>query len=185
MTTAELVRRAQGGDRDAFESIIRAAYDRLFAVAQRILRDRSLAEDATQDAIVRCWRDLRGLRDTDRFEAWLYRLLVNACRDQARRNRHRMDEYVLSLEPVARGDEFAQIADHDELERAFASLSADQRIALVLTHYVGYSAVELASILNVPTGTVYSRLHYGAQAMRRAMAAPAAIPPRDASESAR
>jgi len=182
--TADLVRRAQAGDHDAFESIIRAAYDPLFAIAQRILRDRSLAEDAAQDAIVRCWRDLRGLRDVDRFEAWLHRLLVNACRDQARRNRRRMDEYVLSLEPTARGDEFARIVDHDELERAFVGLPAEQRIALVLTHYVGYSATELASILNVPTGTVYSRLHYGAQAMRRALAVPDAAQP-DTSESAR
>lgn len=170
--TADQIRRAQAGDHDAFESIIRAAYDRLFAIAQRILRDRSLAEDATQDAIVRCWRDLRGLRDVDRFEAWLHRLLVNACRDQARRSRRRMDEYVLSLDPPARNDEIGQIADHDELERAFLRLPADQRIALVLTHYVGYSAAELATILNVPTGTVYSRLHYGARAMRQALGEP-------------
>lgn len=182
--TADLIRRAQAGDHDAFESIIRTAYDRLLAIAQRILRDRSLAEDATQDAIVRCWRDLRGLRDIDRFEAWLNRLLVNACRDQARRNRRRMNEYVLSLEPPARDDAFARIADHDELERAFVRLPADQRIALVLTHYVGYSATELASILNVPIGTVYSRLHYGSQAMRRVLAGPAAAQP-DTSESAR
>jgi RNA polymerase sigma-70 factor (ECF subfamily) len=181
---ADLVRRAQAGDHDAFESIIRAAYDRLFAIALRILRDRSLAEDATQDAIVRCWRDLKGLRDIDRFEAWLHRLVVNACRDQARRNRRRLDEYVLSLEPPTRGDEFARIADHDQLERAFASLPTDQRIALVLKHYVGYSTAELASILDVPKGTVSSRLHYGAQGMRRALAEPAAAQI-DSSESAR
>ena len=170
--TADLIRRAQAGDHDAFESIIRAAYDRLLAIAQRILRDRSMAEDATQDAIVRCWRDLRGLRDVDRFEAWLHRLLVNACLDHARRNRRRLDEYLLSLEPLAPGDAFSQIADHDELERAFVRLPVEQRVALVLTHYMGYSATELASILNVPTGTVYSRLHYGARAMRQALGEP-------------
>ena len=87
--TADLVQRAQRGDSDAFEALIRAAYDRLFATAHRILRDRDTAEDAVQDAIVRCWRDIRGLRDPDRFEAWLYRLLVNACRDLSRRARRR------------------------------------------------------------------------------------------------
>jgi RNA polymerase sigma-70 factor (ECF subfamily) len=64
------------------------------------------------------------------------------------------------------------VAAHDELERAFLKLPADQRIALVLTHYVGYSAAELAAILGVPAGTVHSRLHYGARAMRAALAGP-------------
>ena len=168
--TAEQVRQAQTGDHAAFETIVGAAYDRLYAIAFRILRDRGAAEDATQDAIVRCWRDLRGLRDPDRFEAWLHRLLVNACRDLARRKQRRPQEVLGStLESQARGDEYGRVADHDELERAFARLPADQRIALVLTHYVGYSAPELAVILDVPAGTVYSRLHYGARAMRDAL----------------
>ena len=169
--TADLVRQAQRGDHAAFETIIGAAYDRLVAIAYRILRDRTSAEDATQDAVVRCWRDLRGLRDPDRFEAWLHRLLVNACRDLLRHNQRRPTEVLgTGLETPADGDAYGQLADHDELERAFLKLPADQRIALVLTHYVGYSAPELAVILNVPTGTVYSRLHYGARAMRDALA---------------
>ena len=168
--TADQVRQAQGGDHAAFESLVGAAYDRLYAIAYRILRDRGAAEDATQDAIVRCWRDLRGLRDPDRFEAWLHRLLVNACRDLARRNQRRPQQGLATApEPTVRGDDYARIADHDELERAFARLPADQRIALVMTHYVGYSAPELAVILDVPTGTVYSRLHYGTRAMRDAL----------------
>lgn len=171
--TSELVRRAQRGDVGAFESLVRPAYDRLFAAAYRILRDRGAAEDAVQDAFVRCWRDLRGLRDPERFDAWLYRLLVNACRDQARRSRRRPPSAVgreADL-PVAR-DEYASVADHDALERAFLALPADQRIALVLTHYVGYSAAEVATIIGVPTGTIYSRLHYGARAMRGALEPP-------------
>jgi RNA polymerase sigma-70 factor (ECF subfamily) len=168
--TAQLVRQAQTGDHAAFETIMGEAYDRLFAIAYRILRDREAAEDATQDAVVRCWRDLRGLREPERFEAWLHRLLVNACRDLARRNRRRpQDALDSSAEPAANGDEFGRLADHDELERAFVRLPADQRIALVLIHYVGYSGPEVAEILNVPTGTVYSRLHYGARAMREAL----------------
>ncbi|HTI29998.1 MAG TPA: RNA polymerase sigma factor [Methylomirabilota bacterium] len=171
--SANLVQQAQSGDHAAFETIITAAYDRLFGIAYRILRDREAAEDATQDAIVRCWRDLRGLREPDRFEAWLHRLLVNACRDLARRTRRRPEEvYDYPTEPVAAGDDFARLADHDELERAFSRLPTDQRIALVMTHYVGYSAAELATILGIPAGTVSSRLHYGARAMREALAVP-------------
>lgn len=174
--TANLVRQAQAGDHEAFEAIITAAYDRLFTIAHRILRDREAAEDATQDAIVRCWRDLRGLRDPDRFEAWLHRLLVNACRDLARRARRRPQEvFGPDVDRPASGDDYDRVANHDELERAFMRLPANQRIALVLTHYVGYSAAEVAVILGVPAGTVYSRLHYGARAMRDALAPNTAV----------
>ena len=168
--TSELVQRAQRGDGEAFEGLVRPAYDRLFATAHRILRDREAAEDVVQDAIVRCWRDLRGLRDVDRFEAWLYRLLVNACRDQSRRARRRPSVvYGQEADLSVDGDAFALIAEQDALERAFLALTTDQRVALVLIHYVGYSAPEVAAILGVPTGTVYSRMHYGARAMRGAL----------------
>jgi RNA polymerase sigma-70 factor (ECF subfamily) len=171
--TADLVRLARGGDHGAFENLIRAGYDRLFTTANRILHDRSAAEDAVQDAIVRCWRDLRGLRDPERFEAWLYRLLVNACRDQARRARRRPVEVHGQLPDwPALSDEYASLAERDALERAFVTLPTDQRIALVLTHYLGYSAPEVATILGIPTGTVYSRLHHGVHAMRAALAPP-------------
>jgi RNA polymerase sigma-70 factor (ECF subfamily) len=183
--TAEQVRQAQRGDQAAFEQIIGAAYDRLYSIAYRILRERGAAEDATQDAVVRCWRDLRGLRDPDRFEAWLHRLLVNACRDIVRRDQRRAQEFLgTGVDAPASGDDYGRLADHDELERAFVRLPADQRIALVLTHYVGYTAPELALILNVPAGTVYSRLHYGARAMREALAS-SHQPPSAASEPLR
>jgi len=168
--TSDQVQRAQRGDADAFGELIRPAFDRLYAAAYRILRERGAAEDAVQDAIARCWRDLRGLRDPDRFEAWLYRSLVNACRDEARRTQRRPSMvYGTPPDVAAPHDEYARLADRDELERAFLGLPADQRIALVLTHYVGYSAPEIATLLSVPTGTVYSRLHYGGRAMRDAL----------------
>lgn len=170
MMRSDLVQRAQGGDEEAFELLMRSSYDRLYATAYRVLRDHDAAEDAVQDAIVRCWRDLRGLRDADRFEAWLMRVLVNASRDHARRARrvvHRTTELPPGL-PTA-GDAYAALAEHDALERAFLTLRPDHRIVLVLTHYAGYSAPEIATIVGVPTGTVYSRLHYAARAMRAAL----------------
>jgi RNA polymerase sigma-70 factor, ECF subfamily len=171
--TADLVRLAQGGDHGAFETLIRSGYDRLLTTASRILDDRGAAEDAVQDAIVRCWRDLRGLRDPERFEAWLYRLLVNACRDQARRTRRRPVEVRGQLPDwPTLNDEFARLAERDALERAFVTLPTDQRVAMVLTYYLGYSAPEVATILGVPTGTVYSRMHHGTHAMRIALTAP-------------
>ncbi len=171
--TSHQVLRAQEGDREAFAGLIRAAYDRLFATAYRITRDREAAEDAVQESMLRCWRDIRGLRDPDRFEAWLYRLLVNACRDQVRRaSRRPVMSFGVPEEHASGTDPFASMVEHDALERAFLKLSADQRIALVLAHYLGYSAPEIAEIVGVATGTVYSRLHYGARAMRTALSPP-------------
>ena len=175
--TSELVERAQRGDHEAFDALAGAAYHRLYAVARRILRDGYAAEDAVQDALVRAWRDLRGLRDRDRFDAWLHRLLVNACHDQVRRRRRRpLEVPVLATDQPAVEDRLGQLVDRDELERAFLQLSVEQRAALVLTHYVGLSAAEVASILGIPAGTVYSRLHYGAQAMRAVIAGEGGAP---------
>jgi RNA polymerase sigma-70 factor, ECF subfamily len=164
----ELVIRAQAGDREAFDALATAAYDRLYSIGRRILRDASAAEDAVQEALIRCWRDLRSLRDPDRFEAWAHRLLVNACYDQARSTR-RLDRAVadIAADRADPSDEYAAIAQRDELERLFVRLPVEHRAAIVLTHYVGLSAAEAAQILGVPPGTVYSRVHYGLRAMRR------------------
>jgi len=179
--TSELVVRAQRGDHEAFDALATAAYHRLYAIARRILRDGYAAEDAVQDALVKAWRDLRALRDPDRFDAWLHRLLVRACMDHVeRRNRRAVEISGLDLElgfgPGAVDDRLGQLVDRDELERAFLELPVSQRAALVLTHYVGLSAAEVGAILGIPPGTVASRLHYGARAMRTALAGPPAAP---------
>jgi RNA polymerase sigma factor (sigma-70 family) len=175
--TSELVERAQRGDHEAFDALAAAAYHRLYAIARRILRDGYAAEDAVQDALVRAWRDLRGLRDRDRFDAWLHRLLVHACADQTRRSRTRA--LATMVDPLDRpdpSDEVARVIDRDELERAFLELSVEHRAVLVLTHYVGLPAAEVATILGVPTGTVYSRLHHGTRAMRSSLTRSSDVP---------
>jgi RNA polymerase sigma-70 factor, ECF subfamily len=171
--TSDLVARAQRGDHEAFDALATASYHRMYAIARRILRDGYAAEDAVQDALVRAWRDLRGLRDPDRFDAWLHRLLVNACMDHVKRRKRRSVEiHGLDLNRGTADDGLGQLVDRDELERAFMELPVSQRAALVLTHYVGLSAPEVGAILGIPAGTVASRLHYGTRAMRAAIAAP-------------
>ncbi|MEP6639061.1 MAG: sigma-70 family RNA polymerase sigma factor [Chloroflexota bacterium] len=167
--TSDLVARAQCGDRQAFDALATAEYDRLYAVARRILRDGYAAEDAVQDTLIRAWRDLRSLRDPDRFEAWLHRLLVRACQDQFRRNRRGVVAVEVLTDRLDPSDDYARVIHRDELERAFLGLSIDQRAVLVLTHYVGLPAAEVASILGIPSGTVSSRLHYGLRTMRAAL----------------
>src|SRR3954467_1889974 len=121
----DLIEAAQNGDREAFVDLIRVRQDRLFATAQRILRDIDRAEDALQDALVIAWRDLRALRDPDRFDAWLQRLLINVCISQATRERRRTAN--LRVLPVDGGpaapDGLLTIADRDLLERGFRRLS--------------------------------------------------------------
>jgi RNA polymerase sigma-70 factor (ECF subfamily) len=169
--TVELVERAQRGDHEAFDALAAAAYRRLYAIAERILRDGYAAEDAVQDALVRAWRDLWGLRDPGAFDAWLHRLLVRSCADLQRRAwKTRLDVAVDVIDPPVGPDEVSQLVDRDALDRAFERLTFDQRAVVVLTHYAGLTGPEVAQILGIPVGTVASRLHYALRAMRAEIA---------------
>ena len=168
---AELVDRARRGDREAFSVLAAGAVDRLYGIARRILRDTELAEDATQDALVRAWRDLPTLRDVDRFDAWLYRLVVRSCADIGRhRRRWRAEITLLPTEP-GEADRASELADRDQLERALRRLTEPQRTILVLTYFVGFTPHEVADSLDIPVGTAKSRLHYALEALRASLAA--------------
>ena len=167
---AELVDRARRGDREAFGVLAAGAVDRLYAIARLALRDTELAEDATQDALVRAWRDLPTLRDVERFDAWLYRLLVRSCADIGRHRRRWRAEVAILPEP-AEADSAAAVADRDLIERGLRRLTVAQQTILVLTYYVGLSLAETADALEIPVGTAKSRLHYAIEALRAALAA--------------
>lgn len=169
-----LVEQARRGDQDAYEALTTAAYDRLYTVARRILRDADRTDDAVQECLVRAWRDLRGLRDPDRWDAWLFRLLVNACRDEGRRQRRRGPEIrVIPLDRAAPDDPANDLAVRDQLERGFRRLNIDQRTVLVMHHYLGLKPSEIADTLGIPVGTVHSRLHYATTALRAVLEADA------------
>jgi RNA polymerase sigma-70 factor (ECF subfamily) len=167
----QLVERAQRGDPEAFDGLTELIMDRLFSVAFRILRHTQRAEDATQQALVAIWRQLPQLRDPDRFEAWSYRLLVNASYAEHRRRGH--ETSFADLPHGAMEDPFASIDDRDQLERGFRRLSAEQRAVLVLQHYLNLSHAQMADVLGVPIGTVRSRLHGARTSMRAALEADA------------
>ena len=170
----DLVKAAQEGGREAYVDLIRVRADHLFAVAHRILRDVDRAEDALQDALIIAWRDIKGLRDIDRFDAWLHRVVVRVCLEQATRERRRVvNLQVLPLDGPAGRDEFLDVADRDQLERGFQRLPLQQRAILVLHHFVGYSPAEIAQALGIPDGTARSRLHHAHRAMRAALEADA------------
>ena len=165
----ELVERARHGDRDAFAVLATASVDRLFAIARVTLRDADRAEDAVQECLVRCWRDLPSLRDAERFEAWQRRLLMHAITDEFRRGRRfEAKVRVLHAEPVE-GDASVALADRDELDRGFRRLSPEHRAILVLRHFQGLTLPEVADALGIAEGTAKSRLHYAMAALRAAL----------------
>jgi RNA polymerase sigma-70 factor (ECF subfamily) len=170
----ELVEQARQGDRDAFASLVHQVSDALFAVAHRILRDTDLAEDALQVALITAWRELPHLREVDRFEAWVHRILVHACYAEARRSRRwTANVRALPVDGPASPDAHLSVADRDELERAFRRLPIDQRAVFVYHHYLGLPLVEIAETLGIPAGTARSRLHYATRALRAAIEADA------------
>ena len=166
----ELVIHARNGDQQAFATLADSLYGRLHQVAYRILRDRSAAEDATQQAVLSVWRDLPQLRDPDRFEAWSYRLLVNCCNAEFRRRRRTLPSVdpQAAAEPVA-PDQFGRVFDRDQVKHGFEALSIDHRAVLVLRYYLDLPLEAIAQALDVPIGTVNSRLHRGLARMREAL----------------
>jgi RNA polymerase sigma-70 factor (ECF subfamily) len=169
----ELVERAMHGDHDAFGELVGAAWTKLYGTAGLILGNDGSTPDAVQAALIRAWQDLPRLREPASFDAWLYRILVNACRDEARR-RQRSGQRETTLDsrrPAASPDSVAWVADRDELDRAFARLTPEQRAILTLVFYRDLTVPQAAAALGTPLGTAKSRLHRALEALRAALAA--------------
>jgi RNA polymerase sigma-70 factor (ECF subfamily) len=170
-TDVEVVRRAQAGDRAAFDRLIDGCGERLRRVAHGILRDRSLADDAVQRTLLAVWQDLGKLREPERFDAWSYRLLVRSCATEAKRARAWIPGLPIhGVEPWT-DVEVRSVADRDQLERGFRRLSVEHRTVIVLHHYLDLPLVEVAAIMGTSPGTTYSRMHHALRALRAALEA--------------
>jgi len=168
--TTRLVERARDGDEVAFTELVDLFGDRCYAIAYRILRDAERAQDAVQQAFLLAWREIPRLRDPERFDVWLHRLLVNACYEEHRRYRrwsHRVRP--LPVDGPAGRDSSIDITDRDELERAFRRLTPEHRAVFVLHHHVGMPLATIADVVGVPVGTVKSRLSRATQTLRAAI----------------
>ena len=162
-----LVERARKGDHDAFTELAHGAVTRLDRAARLILRDSELARDAVQEALIRAWHDLPGLRDPERFDAWLHRLTVNACLDLARRRRRRVIEVDIdSIDAPTVDDHASLLADREVVDAAMRRLDERGRAIVVLHYYLGMPLTDVAATLGVPIGTVKSRLHRALGEMR-------------------
>ena len=176
----ELVTRAQRGDKEAYGLLATQIAARFLAVSRRILRDVDLAEDATQQALLAIWRDLPQLSDPAHFEAWSYRLLVNACYTEGRRQRRWAPNLrLLPLDQAGNDGDLSSVEHRDQLERGFGRLSVDHRTVVVLHLYLDLPLEQVAEIVGIPTGTAHSRLHHAMRALRAALDADSRPPVRE------
>jgi RNA polymerase sigma-70 factor (ECF subfamily) len=168
---SSVVARAREGSHDAFAVLAAARIDDLYRIARMILRDPELAEDAVQDTLLAAWRGLPGLRDLDRFDAWLRRLLVRACtRGNRRRRGIGLAEVEFGGMDRASPDDAEQaFVLRDLLERGLERLGATERALLVLHYYLDLPVAEIAELLGMPAGTVKSRVHRASQRMRASL----------------
>lgn len=167
MDQSDLIERASEGDHEAFGVLVGRRLTGLHTAARLIVWDAELARDAVQEATIRAWKNLRGLRDPDAFDAWLHRLTVNACLDITRRRRSRVREIELTpLHDVSVPDPTPRVADALYLERMLAGIDPAQRAVVVLHYYLDLTLPETAAALGIPVGTAKSRLNRALAAMR-------------------
>jgi len=175
---ARLVERAQAGDQAAFEALLQRWLVPAFRIGLAILGEESDARDATQDAFLAAWRQLPRLRDPERFDAWLNRILVNSCHG-IRRDRRRTAVREIPVSGLGEQDEptgdrretVDELASLDVIERAFSQLSMPDRAILVLHHLECRSLAEIAALLDIPMGTAKSRLFNARRSLERALEA--------------
>ena len=166
------IRSVRGNDRvqlpsdvalQRFQELMDRRVRSAFRLAGYLLGDSISAEDAVQDAIERAWRAWPRLKDETSFGAWFDKILVNVCRDHARKRRQdRMAQHSFGVAD----DTFRAIFERDEMGRAMSKLPADQRAVLVLRFWRDLPVDEIADLLDIPAGTVKSRLHYALDSLR-------------------
>jgi RNA polymerase sigma-70 factor (ECF subfamily) len=161
-----LVKRAIQGDREAFGVLVGENITRLDTAARLILRDPDLARDAVQEASLRAWKNMQGLREPSRFGPWIHRLTVNACLDIARKRRGRFEVALTPLHDTPVPDATSRVTDALYVERMLAAIDPAQRAVVVLHYYLDLTLPETAATLGIPVGTAKSRLNRALEAMR-------------------
>ena len=161
---AQLLARVVDGDHDAFNEIMGAHENRVFSVCLRILGDREQALDVTQETFLTAFRKAHQFKGNAAVGTWIYRIAVNSCYDQLRKQKRRPSEpipdYLDPADPSAQ-EAVEAAAVRPELREALDSLPPEFRAAIVLSDVEGMSLPDTAEILGVPVGTVKSRVFRG------------------------
>ena len=171
-TELDLIALARQGDRRAFGELVRRHRAGVINVVYRMCGDANLAEDAAQEAFIRAWQRLHSYRPRSPFRNWVYRIATNAALDVLRRERETVDIDGLPLAASDEGPE-ANVEGEERSERvrqAVLALPPASRAVLVLREYEGLSYQEIAGTLNIPMGTVMSRLNYARDRLRKSLA---------------
>jgi RNA polymerase sigma-70 factor (ECF subfamily) len=170
---SELVAAAQGGDRDALDRLLRAHYDRIYAVCRRLAGNDADAQDAAQEALIAIARGIGRFDGRARFGTWAYRVATNACLDELRRRRRRP---IAGLpdegpsEPAAPGPALDEtVTSRLALDAALQALPEEFRAAVVLRDVCRLDYAEIAEVLDIPPGTVRSRISRGRAALARSL----------------
>lgn len=151
---------------ELFAQLTRRHVDAAYRLAWAILQDDVDADDATQDAFGQAWRARRSLRDPDCFDAWFGRILVNVCRERLRQRARQRVRPLTPTDDLPVADSSGHVSARDEIGRAVARLDPDHRIVVILRYWADLTIDEIAERVDVPAGTVKSRLHYALRSMR-------------------
>lgn len=168
----ELISRYLAGDIDAFNELMEAHQDRVFSICLRMLRDREAALDATQDTFLTVFRKADRFQAKAAFSTWLYRVAVNTCYDHLRRQKRRQaDALPEGHDPVdvASGDAFDAVDVRPEIEAALSTLTPEFRSAVVMVDLMGMSLDQASETLEVPTGTIKSRVFRGRRQLAKVL----------------
>ena len=172
--TDDLIRRCQRGDQLAISALIRRYQNYVYRLCYLVMRNEQDAEDMTQETFIRASRALPRyeIRQGISFEAWLYRIAVNCCRSRMRRKWYQVLPWPdpapqLCVEPEQQPDRMMMRGEQrDEILEAIDSLGEKHRLVVILRYYAGLSNEEISQALNVPSGTVRSRLHTARQRLK-------------------
>lgn len=170
---AAWIEKALNGDRNAFGELARAHYDGVMTVVYRMCGDAELAQDAAQEAFIRAWVNLGSFRPGTSLRNWLYRIAINAALDMLRREARKVDTDLesLALPDPQVGPEAALLQKERAaaVQSAILALTEASRSVLVLREYGGLSYHEIAAAMDVPLGTVMSRLNYARRQLRQSL----------------
>ncbi|HMD90359.1 MAG TPA: sigma-70 family RNA polymerase sigma factor [Anaerolineaceae bacterium] len=173
VTETDLVLQSRQGDRNAYGELVRRHYPGVVRVVFRMCSDTTLAEDASQEAFIRAWLNLPSYQLTAPFRSWLYRIAINVALDQLRRKQEESleEEQVMLVKDTAAGPETSLIEKERAamIQKAMQELPAAARSVLVLREYGELSYQEIAKALDIPIGTVMSRLNYARTRLREVL----------------
>ncbi len=192
----EIVERAKKGDREAFGVLVHRYQGRAYRLALRILRDEEQARDAVQDSFLKAYRSIDRFEGRSSFYTWLYRLVMNRCIDQKRRDKSKSDRHVEWDEERSQGafegagmgaappsgpdDELDRVQLRKRMAEAIRGLPDEARRTFELREVDGLDYAEIAAALRIPKGTVMSRLHYARRRLRAVLLEAGTVEPEGA-----